>query len=523
MKTWFSIICLGVLSLQIHAEQKELNSAIQKVTVYNDRAAVLRHAEIELPAGKHELTFKKLPANIDTNSIQVNAVANVPATILEVASHKKHIIAPTNERLKEIAEQQHTIQEQLSRIEDQITIINNQSQFIMQAQKTAVAANTKAKRPVMNETQEVMQFSKQALTTLFLEKTDLDTQIKQLNKQLEQLTHESNSLKRQRNLQANDVTLTVDLEQAGKVAIDLTYITFGARWQPIYDAKVSTKSRNISLNYLALVNQQTGEDWNNIKLTLSTARPSLGANIPKLGDWKISEYNPNLVGSLRQRNSSGAFKQTGFQTAAVDNSSTNAAFTMQEAISLNSGNAEQKVMITNIELPSKLQYQTTPRIRQLAYLQASTVNNSNYPLLAGKLNIFMDGRFIATSTLKTTMPNEPFKLDLGGDESIAVTYKKLKNYTEKTGLINSNQRITYESLITIQNNKATTEMLTIYDQIPVSQNEKITVTLRAPNKGATKDKEGKLMWNLSLTPNEKIEIPVTFSVEYPINTKVVGL
>lgn len=134
----------------------------------------------------------------------------------------------------------------------------------------------------------------------------------------------------------------------------------------------------------------------------------------------------------------------------------------------------------------------------------------------------MDGRFIATGQLKTTMPNEQFKVDLGADEAIKVTYKQLKRFTEKTGFTNSGERITYNYLITVQNNKNKDVKVDIKDHIPMSQNEKIKVKLLSP-KNISPDKEGKLNWQITLKPMEKQEIPVNFTIDYPVDTQVIGL
>jgi uncharacterized protein (TIGR02231 family) len=97
-------------------------------------------------------------------------------------------------------------------------------------------------------------------------------------------------------------------------------------------------------------------------------------------------------------------------------------------------------------------------------------------------------------------------------------------FTEDTGLTNSGKRITYEYLITIQNNKKTTERVIVADQIPLSRNEKIVVKQLAPAPGELKPTdEGSLKWSLDLKPGEKRELTVKFTIEHPNDVNVAGL
>jgi uncharacterized protein (TIGR02231 family) len=140
------------------------------------------------------------------------------------------------------------------------------------------------------------------------------------------------------------------------------------------------------------------------------------------------------------------------------------------------------------------------------------------------MNVFLDGTFVATSSLRTVMSGEKFDLALGADEGISVKHKRVQKFTEDTGLTNSGKRITYEYLITIQNNKRTAEHIVVTDQVPLSRNEKIVVKLLSPDAKEVKPTdEGALKWTLDLKPAEKRELTVKFTVEYANDVNVAGL
>ena len=189
-----------------------------------------------------------------------------------------------------------------------------------------------------------------------------------------------------------------------------------------------------------------------------------------------------------------------------------------------SDNSPQKVPITSATLKANPEYLTVPKHLATAYLTAKVFNTSEFPLLAGAMNVFLDGTFVTTSALRTVMVGEKFDLALGADEGISVKHKRVNKFTEDTGLTNSGKRITYEYLITVQNNKRTTERVIVADQVPLSRNEKIVVKQLAPTPGELKPTdEGSLKWTLDLKPGEKRELTVKFAIEYPNDVQVTGL
>ena len=170
---------------------------------------------------------------------------------------------------------------------------------------------------------------------------------------------------------------------------------------------------------------------------------------------------------------------------------------------------------------------------EAAFLSASAVNGSDFPLLAGAVNTFLDDTFVAVGRLKTVMPGERFDLALGADEAIAVKRRIVNRFTEDTGLTSRGRRITYEILVTLTNNRKTAEKILLREGVPVSRDEKIVVKLLTPaerdigsaegQKDITREPEGRLAWRLELKPGEKREIPLKLSIEHPADLVVTGI
>jgi uncharacterized protein (TIGR02231 family) len=329
----------------------------------------------------------------------------------------------------------------------------------------------------------------------------------------------------------------------------------GASWSPSYDARVLSSERAVALGYFGIVRQNTGEEWKDVALTLSTARPGLGGAAPVLSVWNLDLYNPvaaqeyarrdelKKMKSMREANAPALAGAVNMQTltsnadggaldlkdaemaaATIEAGATSASFKIATTASVPSDNSPQKVPITSAKLNANPEYLTVPKRQTTAFLTTKVVNTSDFPLLAGAMNVFLDGTFVATSSLRTVMSGEKFDLALGADEGISVKHKRVQKFTEDTGLTNSGKRITYEYLLTIQNNKKTAERVIVADQVPLSRNEKIGVKLLSPDaKEAKPTDEGTLKWTLDLKPGEKRELTVKFAVEFDNSVNVAGL
>ena len=341
------------------------------------------------------------------------------------------------------------------------------------------------------------------------------------------------------------VTVRVNTSAAGRLDLTLSYTVPGASWTPAYDARITTADRAVELGYFGVVRQNTGEDWRDVALTLSTARPSLGGGPAPLTSWTLDVFTPRLPVVFGERRESGAvsasadaLNQVSFAMkaaapaeraaevaqATVETSATSATFRIAAPTTIASDNAPQKVAVTTAKLAAAAEYLAIPKRLAAAFLTAHVTNTSAFPFLAGALNVFLDGTFVAASQLRAVQPGEKFDLALGADEGIALKRTLVKRFAEDTGLTNGGRRVTYEFLLVVQNNKKTAERIALHDQLPVSRNEKIVVKHLAPDpKDLKPDAEGLLKWTLDLKPGEKREIALKFSIDHPADINVSGL
>ena len=527
-------------------------SSIHAVTVYTDRAIVTRAAPLDLPAtGTIEVTFDKLPANLLDQSLQVSGRGAAQVTILDVTARAAYVDFTPNERVKAIEDELRGLAKQRRGLDDRGAVLKAQEGSLgkLEAATTTPPNKDTAPRLTIEESTKFLTFLEDQRGKFLAERQTLDTQLEDLAAKVEAAQRKLNELRGAGGRSFKTVTVRLDAATTGKLDLSLSYTVPGASWTPSYDARVNSNEKTVALAYYALVRQNTGEDWKDVALTLSTARPSMGGAAPEVRPWTVDVFVPRPMptadASVQTMSFESAPTRRGAPASAkamalgavggielgatlaqatVDQTATSASFKISAPSSVPSDNSPQKIPVTTAALAANPEYLTTPKLQPAAFLTAKVANTSEFPLLGGAMNVFLDGTFVATSALRTVMPEEKFELALGVDEGIAVKHKRVKRFAEDTGLTNSGKRVTYEYLLTLQNNKKTAVRVVVADQIPVSRNEKIVVKQLAPDAREFKPTaEGALKWTLDLKPAEKRELTVKFSIDYPNDVQVTGL
>lgn len=545
-----TLLAVAIATLPGLAAAAGLASSIGAVTVYQDRAVVTRAASSDLAAGEHELVLEKLPASLQENSLQVSAKSSGQATLLDVRVRDAFQADTANERVKQLEDQIRKIEGQQAALDDEAAVLDNQRELVAMMQRGATEPAKDGPRPTLDELKAIQALSADTLSRTLAGLRRVAEQRDDLERQLSAAQGELGQLQGQLNRRTKTVTLRVNLARAGKLDLNVSYAVAGARWTPSYDARLRPADRSVDLGYFGVIRQNTGEDWNNVKLTLSTARPALGGGAPKLNPWiidvaappppmpaPVAAAAPAMRPEPRARQSPKAayaeaaaadmapvLEEAKVSTAEVQSEATSASFQIRQPATLPSDNSTQRVAIASAKLPATLQYQSTPALREAAFLTALANNNTEYPFLAGTLNTFLEDAFVAASSMKPVMPGEKVELALGADDGISIKRQLVNRFTESTGFSGNGKRVTYEYKITVKNNKATKEQVNFKDRLPISRNEKIEVKLLSPaERDIKREDDGVLVWNWEMEPGKSRDAVLKFSVDYPGDIDVAGL
>ncbi len=550
--------CLASLPALLGASP--VDSRVSSATVYADRALVTRTAQVPVAAGENTLVFEHLPASLDERSLQFSA-RGPHATILDVNAATVFVSSAPAARVHELEEQLRALQKQGRTLDGRTAVLGSERDYVKRMLQAATAVPAAAPagdahgapRMSLEEWQKLYGYSEEALGKIDTELQSIEEQQADLKDRRLAAERQLESLRGAGDRSEKTVTVRVAAAEAGTLDASLSYTLGGAGWTPSYDARLSTAERSVELGYYGLVRNATGEDWTGVSLVLSTARPSLGGAAPEPRPWIVDVQAPvvaamptagNIMAkSLKAERDRAARSQEAYAAAPafdaetlqarVEMEATSATFTIPGTVTVPSNDSTQRVPIASARLAADLRYEATPKALPTAFLSARTVNRTDYPLLAGPMNTFLDGAYVAASRVRTVMPGESFELQLGADEGISVKRKLVSRFAENTGLTGGGRRVTYEILVTVANNKKTTEHIRLREPLPVSRNEKIEVKLTSPEEKDVGTKEsprevmrgddGILAWSFDLRGGERREVPIKVSVDYPADVAVTGL
>lgn len=292
--------------------------------------------------------------------------------------------------------------------------------------------------------------------------------------------------------------------------------------------------------YYATIINDSGEDWDQSSIVLSTASPGIthppnplptsmvffGSEAPDTSMYSGSKRSaPQRQNTLLlidtdeiENNEPAPF----FAEDAV----TGAVFKLTRQITVKSSKYPAKVIIARFHLDTILTYSITPRSSSTAYLKAISLNSSPFMLLAGPAQVFVDGAFLSRTQLNMTVaPNEDFSLVLGPDQEIKVTYIKPLLTKGQSGVFQKTTIDTYKGTITLKNPKSVEVNVVVTEQLPLSSDERIKVSLVSPPvlesaNNVTLNSSHNLEWKALIPPHHSAHLEICYTIEYPASTKV---
>ncbi len=526
---------------------EEVSSQISGVTVYSDRALVTRTTRLTLQPGKYELLFEDLPAGILEDSIYATGKGSARAKILGLDIEKTFLEKPREEKIKKLEEEIQGLKDQDKALQDKIEISKTQDEFLKSIKVQMpedISKKMLIQKPIVSDWQAILKFLDTNLTKNAQEHLNAEVKRRELKVKIERLEKELKRIESGRALEEKSVLVTVEVTGMGTLDLELSYVISGASWYPLYDARSQVASKEVELTYYGVVSQKTGEDWEDVNLTLSTARPVVGARHPEPSPWYLSIYEPirpkaklykgeeeklarevvlkEAVDEYAYTITEGAITIAKPMISEVEERGVSVVFNIKKKESIPSDGTPRKTTIDVKKLSlAEMEYSSMPCLSPYAYLKATITNDTDYPFLAGKVNVFSGADYIGTSRIETVAPQEECELFLGIDEGIKV---KRELVSKKTKSSAKKMETTYAYKIEVENYKKEKKTITILDQIPVSQDSRIKVKLLEMSDEPTEEiEQGIIKWRFDLLPKEKKEITFSFSVEYPGGVRIQGL
>jgi uncharacterized protein (TIGR02231 family) len=397
-----------------------LDTQITAVTVYTDRALITRRGVINLTGVETTLAIAHLPTTLDLQSVRVSGKGSVAVKLEGVTIERQYTTEPVVDRIAHLTTEIERLETNQRRFQAQLDSITLQSNFVeglRQKTEESFSRGLARQQIGLEDTLNLLNFIGTKHTEYAYAIEDIRSQLRVIDRDIAALRSQRERIQYPQSQENFQINVAIEPGGAGEFQLELNYVVSRASWIPLYDLRVHSIHSNITLSYLAEITQTTGEDWSNVNLILSTAKPGLGTLPPKLNPWYIDvPTQPPVLTRLRAiamsektslespptQVSAGVDEMADLDLAPMEYEVETVVAELSQQGSIvtfnlggggnipSDGNPHTATILYD-NFPCQFTYLAMPRLVSFAYLQAKAKNRTDGAiLLAGKANIFRD-------------------------------------------------------------------------------------------------------------------------------------
>ena len=467
------------------AKNIEVLSKVENVVVYHSGALVSRVSDNKMGVGLFELEFKDISSKLVLNSF---VIKNKEVTILN-----KNLIKKLSK-------------EEFFQLEDRKTAVINQIKLL--EQKYAEANFIKE----VDELEKMLSFYSDKILGLNKELRNIDNAIIEAKK--------LDSVKLN-NEDAAILKVLVSIEQQLEKPLLFEYVVGGIGWSPFYEVEVeNSSSKDISIKYIAKIMSQTGENWENITLQLSSAFPLENpTKLPKPEEPWVLSYRTNQ-NNIKQTDN---FTQNNQQIAKLEGVDYQDIFvpsflklrTLKGKFAIKSNSTVFSFPIMNISLPAEYSFYAYPSLDNEVYLVAKVAEWDTLGLVDGVANVTYNKNSVGKTILKFSDFSDTLLLSVGKDNSIYFKRTEIENKKySKEVTFGKKKKITFAYEFQLKNNNQHDVVIEFFEQVPISQTKTTNVILEQLSEGIYNDEQGEVSWKINLSPSKIVKKQLIYTVEY---------
>jgi uncharacterized protein (TIGR02231 family) len=541
----------------------DLATKITGVTVYPDRAQVTRAGATTLDTpGEHTLRIGGLPLALLPDSVRASGKGPAGMRILAVEqAHEANPSAP-EETLRALQTEIERLEREVALLDERLRSVEERTGWLrtlgdQAARSLAWGIARGSTKP--EDASGLFAYADEQARSLAVERQEVQTQRNETQRTLDARRRELSRLGGAGWPDRIVASVRIETPAVGAVEIELSYLLYGASWRPRYDARVDAGAGRVRLTQQALVSQRTGEEWSQVALALSTARPSAATRLPDEPDpWYLDLYRPapppapapralgarmatpmaagyaadaatSVMAQASMAKMEEAPVDAEFAGAEIERAGSAQVFRVPGGVGVPSDGEAHLFGIGEYEAPVKIDYVAQPVYSPGAHMRAIGVNTAGRVLLPGELHVFQAGaggdEYVGQTRLELTAENAELPLYLGVDDNLTVKREMIERDTDKGSILQRGVRkTTFGYRVTLANRTSVAQHVTLQDVLPVPRNERIKLnTLEMRPQPSSRTKLEQLTWELDLAPNEEKRVEWRFVVESPTDADVTNL
>lgn len=547
-------LLLGSAMTPAFAGDLNLTTHVDSAIVYPQGADVWRVGDVDLPAGETRLVLSDLPSSVDPQSIRVEAEGGDGLLINDVDSKFAELPSTAGDekrqalqlKLQGLSDEREGLDQEIADAEAQkklLLSLANKQLVPASATETLKSIDAASLDGLVSLVGSKLATISKSIHEAQLRQRQIDRDVADTNLALEALAPDAPA--------KLEVSINVKSPSTALGHFKIKYRVEDAGWQAFYDAKLTlpgtSKPASLALVQRADVHQATTEAWDNVALTLSTARPNGATAVPQLDEdplnlalsmGRLSNAEAASGGVILQKQKKDELAEAPAAPVLDDMKTVepvnkpalqaqadmvvagfNAQYVIDGRVSIDNSGQSKKVRIGSETVDAKLEAVAVPRLDPTAYLMAAFTVESADPLLPGAVNLYRDDVYVGQGALPQLAPGENAKLGFGVDDLVKVKRVEVKRNSGEEGLISSHFTRTLAWDISAKNLHDTPFPVVIVDRIPFSTQDTVTIEQISQSTPATTEdyelKRGVKAWRLMLDPKTEKTIKLGYKISAP--------
>lgn len=521
-------VLLTFIAPSAAADDIAVGAHIDEVKVYAQGAAVTRRAQIAIPAGSHRLMFRDLPATLDADTLRISVASRevrLGAVEVEAITLKDYVSPQERElrgRLEKLADERTVIQDEIATAETQLKLLDSLAATPAGGDsKPAVdAANLGS---VLTTMSSAAGAARARIRDAKIRQRALEREAEKLNADLQKIATARK--------QTFEVRASIDAAAAVDAGVAIEYTTEDAGWRWVYEGRLDTQARRVTLARQASVAQSSGEDWSRATLTLTTANPSEDVATPQAAslflDLEEDEvYEKRAMAAPAQADDlMQEVVVTGQRRiAAVSATDYLVEYRIPGRVSVASDGEPRLYPVAEEQVAVSLLARVIPAASRSAYLEALFKYEADVPMQGGELQLYRDGAFVGLAAIEALLPGADVRLPFGADERIQVQVRDEPKQSGEKGVVSKTRIEEHRQRFEATNYHSIPITIEVVDRIPVSENKEVRVdVLKGATPASEKDLDGKagvLMWRTETKSRETTTVRHYYSVRYPADREL---
>lgn len=507
----------------------------KEVTIFLKGAQLTSEATVNLPQGSSNVLLTDLSPDINSNSIQVSGLKNV--TIQSINYDIDYLKKAAPAKLKNLQKQADEKNKAISLLNNKIDGLKKEKSLL--ENNGRLNSDAKTQSAPLQKLKAYASYIGNRVEQINNKVYDDKQKINEINKNLNDLYAEIKKLQSGNNEKRGEIKLILNAPRPSTVKLVVKYNVNNAGWFPTYDIKAKDTDAPLAFHYKANVYQETGSNWNNVGVTLSTGDPSLNTEKPTVNPHYLNfirTYSPRHVGDKLKENSlneeviTNGYKSatralqgevSGLEVTREKTPQTiksenvaNVQFKIAKKYSIVSSSETTIVEIDKFDIPAEYDYYSAPLLNPQVYLTAKLNQWEGNDILPGDAKIYFNGSYAGTTFLDPQKTEKELVISLGIDPKIVVERKQIDNLKDKS-FFGGTRIIDRKYEINLKNNKSSAVEINLLDRIPISQNKEIKVDKRDYGDADFDKKTGVVTWKVNLPAGETAKRKISYEVKYP--------